>query len=528
MTEVAPALAWQNRTAVAETTAQRRRISQEMRAAREKLTSSNGLERVFDYELARLFAQYHASAVLPLAVLALAVGAISTFWLPHWLAGAWAVAAVSALLLLLRLSQLFLQAPGDSVAIKSWRRRFIAAAFILGTCWSVMVLALAGSPGALDGFILFVVLMVAAVSATLGATIPPAVYAGMAPLGLTMAGIAAGWRDANHALLFLMTASALVLFTVLARRIYAGTLSTLQSRAEKDAMFGELEEAKANSDDARRRAEEANLAKSRFLATMSHELRTPLNAILGFSEVMKNEVFGTHKIDAYKGYSADIHSSGHHLLDLINEILDLSRIEAGRYELHQEALQLAWIVSECRHMLGMRAKAKAQTLEELIDPSLPRIWADERAVRQIVLNILNNAVKFTPQGGEITVKVGWTSSGGQYVSIRDTGPGIPPEEIPGRDVVVRSRLPRHQDCRAGLRPGLADRQGSGRPSWRRLSAQIRAAGRDRGHRHLPGRPRHGRSAGRQGGLGRPSSALRRLTSSIRSGKAPSRRRRPSP
>ena len=163
---------------------------------------------------------------------------------------------------------------------------------------------------------------------------------------------------------------------------------------------------------------------------MSHELRTPLNAILGFSEVMKNEVFGPHASPSYREYSGDIHGSGQHLLTLINEILDLSRIEAGRYELKEEALSLADVVEDCRHMLNLRAKAKNQTVKQMIDPSLPRLWADERAVRQIVLNVLSNAIKFTPQGGEISIKVGWTSSGGQYVSVKDTGPGIPEEEIP--------------------------------------------------------------------------------------------------
>jgi two-component system cell cycle sensor histidine kinase PleC len=231
-------------------------------------------------------------------------------------------------------------------------------------------------------------------------------------------------------LLALMSVSAQLFFILLAYRLYSSAVATLHSRAEKDALFAELEQAKANSDEARRRAEEANLAKSRFLATMSHELRTPLNAILGFSEVMKNEVFGPHASPSYKDYSGDIHASGQHLLTLINEILDLSRIEAGRYELNEEALRLPHVVEDARHMLSLRAKAKNQTLKEVVDPALPRLWADERAVRQIVLNILSNAIKFTPQGGEITVKVGWTASGGQYVSVRDNGPGIPDEEIP--------------------------------------------------------------------------------------------------
>src|SRR5205085_9457062 len=118
----------------------------------------------------------------------------------------------------------------------------------------------------------------------------------------------------------------------------------------------ELEQAKAISDEARRRAETANISKSRFLAQMSHELRTPLNAILGFSEVMKSEVFGPHTVSTYKDYAGDIHSSGVHLLNLINEILDLSRIEAGRYELNEEPVALAEVVQDCHHLLKLRAQ----------------------------------------------------------------------------------------------------------------------------------------------------------------------------
>jgi two-component system, cell cycle sensor histidine kinase PleC len=219
-------------------------------------------------------------------------------------------------------------------------------------------------------------------------------------------------------------------FAVLAYRLYSTTLATLEARAEKDALIGELEQAKSVSDEGRRRAEAANIAKSRFLAQMSHELRTPLNAILGFSEVMKSEVFGEHAIPAYKEYSADIHNSGVHLLGLINEILDLSRIEAGRYELNEESVSLVGIVEDCHHLLKIRASNRGITIHEMFEPDLPRLWADERAIRQICLNLLSNAIKFTPQGGEIWLKAGWTASGGQYMSVQDTGPGIPEEEIP--------------------------------------------------------------------------------------------------
>ncbi len=204
----------------------------------------------------------------------------------------------------------------------------------------------------------------------------------------------------------------------------------LHSRAERDQLIVELEAARSISEEARRRAEEANLAKSRFLATMSHELRTPLNAILGFSEIMANEVMGPLNNDHYKEYAGDIHSSGAHLLKLINEILDLSRVEAGRYELNEEATDLTHAAEESQQMVKLKAAQKNVTIKLQIHPDMPQIWADARAIRQVVLNLLSNALKFTPSGGTIWVKVGWTAGGGQYISIKDTGPGIPEEEIP--------------------------------------------------------------------------------------------------
>jgi two-component system cell cycle sensor histidine kinase PleC len=227
-----------------------------------------------------------------------------------------------------------------------------------------------------------------------------------------------------------MALGAQFFFLILASRLHQAQLTMLEYRAEKDLLIAELGTAKAISDESRRRAEEANLAKSRFLATMSHELRTPLNAILGFSEVMMNEVLGPIGNKSYKDYVTDIHNSGRHLLDLINEILDLSRIEAGRHELSEEPVSLINLVEECHHLLQLRAFNKNIAVVEQVERNMPRIWADERAVRQVILNLLSNAIKFTPNGGEIVLRVGWTAGGGQYASVRDNGPGIPPEEIP--------------------------------------------------------------------------------------------------
>lgn len=430
MGELTAEMVEQGRDATFSDRARRRRLAKDIRTAREKLTSSTGLERSFEYELVRTYAENHARASLTILALAGVIASVSTYWFPIGLVAPWLAMVCLAIGLRHLLVERFMKGAPEQVGLLKWRRRFVFAEFVSTLTWLPAIKLLADVDGGTHGFTLFVALMIGAVTTMLSASIPFAVYAGIMPLAFSVAIISVLATDIGSKMLAVMTGSAFCFLVVLGNRLHESTLGGFRARAEKDQMLLELEEAKANSDEARRRAEEANLAKSRFLATMSHELRTPLNAIMGFSEVMKNEVFGAHAFPSYKDYSNDIHESGHHLLILIDEILDLSRIEAGRYDLTEEALQLSWVVSEASHMVAMRAKAKGQRMQEMVDPSLPRLWADERAVRQIVLNVLSNAIKFTPPGGEIVIKAGWTSSGGQYVSIKDSGPGIPEDEIP--------------------------------------------------------------------------------------------------
>src|SRR4029077_19465946 len=227
-------------------------------------------------------------------------------------------------------------------------------------------------------FMLFVMLLVVAVSSMLASSVPIAVFAATMPVSAAVALEFALNANLHDYILSIMALTAQGYFSLLTYRLYSTMLATLEARAEKDALIGELETSKAISDEARRRAEAANIAKSRFLAQMSHELRTPLNAILGFSEVMQTEIFGPHSVAAYKDYSGDIHNSGVHLLGLINEILDLSRIEAGRYELNEEAVSLNRVVEDCHHLLKLRASNRGITIHEMFEPDLPKLWGDER------------------------------------------------------------------------------------------------------------------------------------------------------
>src|SRR5215207_3207172 len=413
------------------TPVRRRAVSMKMREVRERLTSTNGLRPAFDFELTRQFAQTRQSSSLVVLVMILFIAMASTLWASGFVLAIWLVTAVGAQAILATMVRRFLGRPHSATEVRTWRNRFALGEGINGASWAMLGLHLVSLDSqASNPFVLFLVMLVVAMATILSATIPAVMYAGALPITVVVVASCAALGTVSGSTTALMVAGAVAYFLVLGNKLHRSAVETLEFRAEKDALIAELEQAKLNSDEARRRAEEANLAKSRFLATMSHELRTPLNAILGFSEVMKNEVFGPHASPSYREYAGDIHGSGQHLLTLINEILDLSRIEAGRYELSEEAVQLPYVVEDCRHMLNLRAKAKNQTVREMIDPTLPRLWADERALRQIVLNVLSNAIKFTPPGGEIAVKVGWTSSGGQYLSVKDTGPGIPEEEIP--------------------------------------------------------------------------------------------------
>ena len=200
-------------------------------------------------------------------------------------------------------------------------------------------------------------------------------------------------------------------------------------------------------------AERANEAKSHFLANMSHELRTPLNAIIGFSEIMGSGLFGELGSPKYKEYATDIHASGTHLLELINDILDMSKIEAGRMTLEAQPLDVAEVTEESLRLVSGRADVAKVTIENEL-PHLPAVNADKRAVKQVLLNLLSNAVKFTPAGGTIHLK-GQAGSRFVTISVEDTGIGIPASAMPNIGRPFEQVESQHSKKHKGTGLGLA-------------------------------------------------------------------------
>jgi two-component system, cell cycle sensor histidine kinase PleC len=236
------------------------------------------------------------------------------------------------------------------------------------------------------------------------------------------------------------------------KRQIATILDLRKSQQALERQTAELADLAEKYAEEKTRAEEANAAKSKFLANMSHELRTPLNAIIGFSEIMESGMFGPLGADKYVEYSRDIRESGEYLLDVINDILDMSKIEAGGIRLAPEAVELDSLLTDCIRVVSTRAGEKNLALQAEVEPAI-HLDADRRALKQIMLNLLSNAVKFTPDGGAVSVRA--RRRGAKVsIAIKDNGIGIPRQALHklGRPFEqVESQLTkRHQGSGLGL------------------------------------------------------------------------------
>lgn len=439
-----------------------KRSQDTIRQTRERLANGSDIKPEFEYELLTMFVRNELGAAVTMPALSIIFSIASLFWAPAWEAALWLTLVIAAKVYLLELCRRFINTPRAEVDVRRWRTYFVAAEFLNGMTWAGFALVGVGNYAIATEAFLFsshvfifaTLIVILAIRMTFASTIMPILHAGTIPMTVAVVGRLLLLGDPFYFALASMAVGVHIYFIFLARGLHSTSLAMLEFRAQKDALIAELEEEKSISDEARRRAEAANKAKSRFLATMSHELRTPLNAIMGFSEVMKSEILGPMPNDTYREYAGNIHDSGSHLLNLINEILDLSRIEAGRYDLHEEPLRLSDVVEDCHRLLKLRAENKGLSIIEDAPFDMPQVWVDQRALRQICLNLMSNALKFTPRGGRVIVTVAATADGGQLLSIRDTGPGIPKEEIPKVLQAFGQGSLAHQTAEGGTGLGL--------------------------------------------------------------------------
>jgi two-component system cell cycle sensor histidine kinase PleC len=416
----------------------RDRIDTAFRDVRSELKHSMRVKTEFTYERLAMFVQNELAARWTILLLALIFSLASMFWAPYEQAIGWLLMVIGAKVLLLDVCRRFVAVPRDEMDIVAWQRRLFMAEAIGGMAWAGFALVGVGglatyNPETLFSshvFLFASLIVILAIRMTFALTVPANFYVSTVPMTLAVVARLVMLEDFFYLALATMAVGVHVYFVFFARGLQTTAQSMLELRAQKDLLIAELEEARVMSDQARRRAEDANLAKSQFLATMSHELRTPLNAILGFSEVMAKEIMGPLDNPTYREYTGNIHSSGTHLLNLINEILDLSRIEAGKYELHEHAINVRDTLDDSHQLMKLRAENKGLKLIEDYGSGMAPIWADERAVRQICLNLLTNAIKFTPRGGIVTMSARTEAGGGQVICISDNGPGIPAEELP--------------------------------------------------------------------------------------------------
>jgi len=316
--------------------------------------------------------------------------------------------------------------PAESVD-RRWVGRAVCAYFLFTMSWSSLGMMFWRPGNDLDDLLILLLLActLAGNSALVGASLPLTIN-GYVVYGVSLIILPLLRGGLVFDSIAVMAALFVGYMALMSRQIYTTARDMLLLRDAKDELIEALAKSKAQADESLARAEAANRSKSEFLANMSHELRTPLNAIIGFSELIHTRALGSN-LDKHAEYGLIIHQSGHHLLALINDILDLAKIEAGGFGLRETDVDLAHLMADCGSLMATKAR------EGGIAISAPRndviVYADERALKQIVLNLLSNAVKFTPSGGRVTMFARVEENGEIAFGVEDTGYGIRPDDI---------------------------------------------------------------------------------------------------
>jgi two-component system cell cycle sensor histidine kinase PleC len=320
----------------------------------------------------------------------------------------------------------FLSTPEEQRDARDWTIPAVAALAFVAICWGAQGYFLWKPGYPLNHmFVLLVLGCTLAANAALNGASKPMAVTGFAIYGVTA--ILTPLQDHNP---LYHGVAVLAIFYIgylahLSQTFYMTARDMLLLRDDKSELIDALAQSKADSDEARKRAEAANRTKSEFLANMSHELRTPLNAIIGFSDMINSGVFADKTLE----YSGLINESGRHLLNLINDILDLAKIEAGRLTLQESVVDLRLTISDCVSLMNAKATNGGVELSAYFAPDLPSVFADDRALRQVIINLLSNAVKFTPRGGKVDIEAELQSDGTIAIAVTDTGIGIATEDL---------------------------------------------------------------------------------------------------
>ena len=364
-------------------------------------------------------------AMMP--VFAAIICAMFSLWVSTAVLVMWFVAVVLSVIPLASVTYEFARRdPHDSHLFK-WTALAVASYIIFTASWSAMAFIF-WTPGS-DLNHMLIVLLIACTLAGNSALIAPSRPLLLVGFGIYGAALVVAPLQTGGLIYSGLSLSAVLFICYLmlmGRQLHGTARDMLLLRDDKNDLIEALAQSKAESDLARDRAEAASRAKSQFLANMSHELRTPLNAILGFSEMIHRGL--SPDVARQLEYAKIIHDSGNHLLLLINDILDLAKIEAGGLVLRESEIDIALMLEDCTRLLSAKAKSGAITLRTEIEPALQHIMGDERALKQIALNLLSNALKFTAPDGTVTAFAHTTLDGGVAFGVIDDGLGIAPED----------------------------------------------------------------------------------------------------
>jgi two-component system, cell cycle sensor histidine kinase PleC len=372
--------------------------------------------------------QLRLAPIMPIMCLLLAFTALS--WMPVTLVAIWLLGALGCNAIQLYICNHYFKKPRNSSEQREWIGMLAASELMVGSSWILPLFFFWPQVNQTQGMFLIAALMtVNVVRFMIVSNFMPVLVAGT---GIITIGVALRCVSEGGAVYLAMTGlfiSLEVFFLFIARQLQDTARDMIVFRGQKDLLIMQLKLERDRAENEQKKAESANQAKSSFLANMSHELRTPLNAILGFSEILEGEMFGPMTNRTYKDYAGDIHNSGQYLLGLINDILDISRIEAGRRDIHEEPVSIADILRKAQHLLAGSAAEKSMHVNIQDQHALPKIWGDARAIQQIAINLLSNSVKFSQKGGSVTLAVARNNTGGIALSVKDNGPGIPEHEI---------------------------------------------------------------------------------------------------